>query len=95
MSPSPSSPRYRGLIHFEAGYSFLEIADKEKWAVLMDDPSHTRAFNSAIAAQTMARMEQKYQEGDSATLTGAIVIQQALGNRQQPVLHLDHPDQLD
>jgi hypothetical protein len=55
----------------------------------MDDPSHTSAFNSAIAAQTMARMAQNYQEGDSATLTGAIVIQQALGNRQQPVLHLD------
>jgi len=88
-SPSPSSSPYRGLIHFKAGFSFLEIANVAEWAVLMDDPSHTSAFNSAIAAQTMARMAQNYQEGDSATLTGAIVIQQALGNRQQPVLHLD------
>jgi hypothetical protein len=89
---TPSNPvlapsQYHGVIHYSTGYCFLEIHNQPEWALLMYDPSHNQPFDANIAAGTMAKMAQQYQEGDSATLAGIMLEQEALGEKR-PVLHL-------
>jgi hypothetical protein len=87
-SPALASSQYHGVVHYQAGYCFLEIPNLPAWALLMYDPAHNQPFDANIAAGTMTNMAQHYQEGDSATLSGVIIEQEALGE-SRPVLHLD------
>jgi len=85
-SPALASSQYHGVVHYQAGYCFLK-SQSAGLALLMYDPAH-----NSPSTLTSRRHDDKHgaalQEGDSATLSGVIIEQEALGE-SRPVLHLD------
>lgn len=85
MSTMPKT--FTGIFRFPGTFAFLEKYNIADYALLQEDDPFTGQFNELVAENTCIALQSEHQDGDPATLSGAIVTCDVEG-RPTPVLFL-------